>query len=128
MKKILVVFILLISGLATFSQKQTEKEVRSLLCHKWKLDHVAAGDQRLPTPPGIDNTFLELKSNGTVIAGDPGKQKKGKWSYNHKTKSLTTETGDKNIKHAIIRITKTQLVLQTVIEGIILNTVMKRND
>ena len=128
MKKISILSILFFICLATFAQKQSEKEVKSLLCHKWKLDYAKAGDERFNLPPGFGNTFLDIKSNGTVIAGDPNKQKKGNWRYDHKTKTLITETGDKSLKHEIIKITKTSLILKSTIETIQLDIVMKRVD
>ena len=128
MKKIVSISISLFICLASLAQKQSEKEVKSLLCHKWKIDYAKAGDERFPLPPGLGSTFLDIKSNGTVIAGDPNKQKQGKWRYDHKTKTLTTETGSNSLKHEIIKITKTSLVLKSTIETIQLDIVMKRVD
>jgi hypothetical protein len=128
MKKIITLSILFFSCLPTFAQKQTEKEIKGLLCHKWKLDYVMAGDQRLPKPPGIENTFLDIKTNGTLIAGELNNQKKGKWRYDHKTKTLTTETDKKILKHELKKITKTGLILKSSIEGIVLDIVMKKAD
>jgi hypothetical protein len=120
--------ILLFISASAFAQKQTEKEIKTLLCHKWKASEVKAGDQILPIPSGADINFLNIKTDGTFTAGDPNKQKKGKWRYDHKTKTLTTEAEDKVVKHEIIKITKTELRLKTTIEGIVLDINMKRTD
>ena len=128
MKRLSIFPILLFISLAPFAQKQSEKEVKNLLCHKWKLDHAKAGDERFNLPPGFGNTFLDIKSNGTVISGDPNKQKKGKWRYDHKTKTLITETEGNSLKHQLIKITKTLLILKSTIETIQLEMVMKRID
>jgi len=126
MKKISLFLILGFICLATFAQKQPEKEVKGLLCHKWKIDYAKAGDERLPLPSNFENTFLDIKSNGIVIAGDPNKQKTGKWRYDHKTKTLITETNGNTLKQEIIKITATELVLKFDFDGIPINLIMKR--
>ena len=128
MTKISLLIILFFIGPSSFAQKQTEKEVKSLLCHKWKMDYAKAGDQRLPLPSDFGNALFDIKSNGTLIAGDSNKQKKGKWRYDHKTKTLITETGDNSFKHEVIKITKTELILKSTIEAIQIDVVMKRMD
>jgi hypothetical protein len=125
MKFPLLAILLFISGSA-FAQTQTEKEIKSLLTNKWKATQVKAGDQILPIQAALETAFLDIKPNGTLIAGESTKQKNGKWRYDHKTKTLTTEMEKNTLKHEVVRISKTELVLRSVIEGIILNLSMKR--
>jgi len=110
----------------SFAQKQSEKEVKSLLCGKWKIDYAKVGDERFPLLPDFRNTFLDIKTNGTVIAGDPSKQKKGKWRYDHKTKTFTATTEKEPWIFELVKISRIELVMKKTMEGIPMVMYLKR--
>ena len=126
MKEILIFSISLFVCLASFAQKQSEKEVKGLLCHKWKIDYAKAGDERFPLPANLGNTYLDIKSNGTVVAGDPNKQKRGKWTYDHKRKTFTSTTEKEPVIFELVKISRIELVMKQTIEGIPITMYLKR--
>jgi len=126
MAKISLLAILLFTGAASMAQKQSEKEVKILLCHKWKIDYAKVGDERFPLPPDFRNTFLDIKSNGTVVAGNIDKQKKGKWRYDHKAKSFIVTAETDPWKFELIKVSQTELVMKMTEEGITMTMFLKR--
>jgi len=130
----MIKFSLLITTLfifnSSYSQVQTEKEIKDLLCHKWKADSIETSGQRIPVPPGIEETFLDLKTDGALISGDLVTLQKGKWHYDHKRTTLTIEKeSDDVLKYELIKITENELTLKfTIQEEMSITIVMKRVD
>ena len=114
----------------SYSQVQTEKEIRNLLCHKWKPDSIETREQKIPVPLGIEETFLDMKTDGILITGDLTTQQKGKWYYDHKTKTLTIEKeSDDVLKYELVKITENELTLKfTIQDEMSMTIVMKRVD
>ena len=114
----------------SYSQVQTEKEIKDLLCHKWKPDSIETSGQKIPVPDGLEETFLDLKTDGTLISGDLITEEKGKWHYDHKTKTLTIEKGNDDVlKYRLIKVKENELTLKFAIqEEMSMNIVLKRVD
>ena len=125
MKFPLLAILLFVFGSA-FSQTQTEKEVKDLLMHKWKLTHFEMNGQKSPVPAEIGDSFLDIKADGVLIEIDPSKETKAKWSYDHKTKTFTTDDEDGVKKHELIKISDTELILKSDLEGMLINLILKR--
>src|SRR6185436_10210685 len=101
MTKFPLLAILLFIGASAFAQTQTEKEIKDLLCHKWKLTHMESGGQKIPVPTEFGDSFLDFKADGTVIEIDASEEQKAKWTYDHKTKTITTEDKEGTEKYEI---------------------------
>ena len=121
----LLTILLFVFGSA-FAQTQTEKEVKDLICGKWQLTHMEMGGQKVPVPPEFAETYLEMKADGTLIEIDPSKEQKGKWSYDHKTKTLITNDEDGEKKHELIKISDTELIIKSDLDGMMVNLIMKK--
>ena len=131
MTKFLLLTILLFTGISSFAQTQTEKEVLELLSHKWKVTDVELNGEKQPAHSEFGDVFLELKADGSFIANDPGKkEQKGKWSYDHKGKTLIIigEEKQKKKKHELIKISDSDLIIKMGEDGIILTLILKRAD
>ena len=126
MTKIPLLTILLFIGASAFAQTQTEKEIKDLLCHKWKLAFVEMGDQKIPPPAEAGDSFLDFKADGSVLEIDKTGEEKAKWTYDHKTKTITTVDKDGTVKYEIIRISETELIVKATEEGMTFNLIMKR--
>ncbi len=120
MTKLPPLAIMLFIGLSAFSQTQTEKEVKSLLVHKWKATHLEEpGGQKIPVPTEMGDWFLDFKADGKIIMiDDSHKEEKGKWNYDHKTKILTVTSEKEPQKFQIRKVTGTELVIEAPEDGV----------
>ena len=135
MKKTILLILLIftiINSQAVFAQtkpqSQTEQEIKTMLCHKWKLTHMETQGERNSLPPDMGESYMLLKSDGTLIETDEGKDYQGKWAYDHKTMTLKTDDKDGVEKHKIIKITDTELIIKSKFDGMAMNMIMKRID
>ena len=99
-----------------------------MLCHKWKLITMQAGEeQKNALPPG-GNLYMLFKNDGTFIDISDGKEQPGKWIYDHKT--MTLKTGDMKATepHTIVKITTTDLIIKSDSEGSTVTMTLKRVD
>jgi len=126
MKKFPLLAIVLFLFTSSFAQTQTEKEVKDLLVHKWKLTHMEQGGQKIEVPAEFGDSFLDFKADGTITEIDSEGQEKGKWSYDHKTKTITSEVKEEKIKYDVLKITATELVMKATVEGMTMSLYMKR--
>ena len=118
--------ILLFIGASASAQTQTEKEIKDQLTHKWKVTHMEQGGQKMPLPAEFGNSFLDLKADGTVLMIDSEKTERGKWTYDHKTKTVTTVTEEETQKFEVVKISETELVIKTTMEEMTLGMYLKR--
>jgi len=118
--------ILLFIGASTFAQTQSEKETNDLLSHKWKLTFVEMGGQKIPPPAEAGDSFLDFKADGSLLQIDTTGEEKAKWTYDHKTKTITTVDKDGTEKYEIIKISETELIVKATEEGMTFNLIMKR--
>jgi hypothetical protein len=125
MKFPLLAILLFVFGSA-FSQTQTEKEVKDLLAHKWKLTHLEQGGQKMEIPAELGGSFLDFKADGTVSMIDSEKTEKGKWNYDHKTKTVTTESENEKQKFEIIKIGATELIIKGTMEEMTMTMYLKK--
>ena len=126
MTKFPLLAILLFIAASAFAQTNTEKEVKNLLAHKWKATHMEKGGQKTPLPAEAGDWYLDLKADGTLIMLDSEGQKKGKWSYNHKTKTLTTTTDLDPWNFQVVKVNATELILKATEDGVTTTGYMKR--
>jgi hypothetical protein len=66
--------------------------------------------------------------HGTLIEISEGKSYQGKWSYEHKTMSITTDDRDGIEKQKILKITADQLILKSKYNEMPMNLIWKRID
>ena len=126
MTKFPLLAILLFIGVSAFSQTQTEKEIKDLLVTKWKLTHMEQGGQKMELPAEFGESFLDFKADGTVFMIDSEKSEKGKWTYDHKTKTVSTESEDEKQKFEIIKISPTELVIKGTFEETTMTMYLKK--
>ncbi len=126
MTKFPLFIILLFIGASALAQTQTEKEVKDLLVYKWKLTHMEQGGQKIAVPAEFGESFLDFKADGTILMIDSEKQEKGKWTYDHKTKTVTTESEGEVQKFEIVKLTETELVMKGTVEEMTLGMYLKR--
>jgi len=126
MTKFPLLAILLFIGASTFAQTQTEKEIKDLLAHKWKLTHIEQAGQKMPVPPEMGDSFLDFKADGTILMIDSEKEEKGKWSYDHKTKTVTTKSEEEVQKFEVIKISETELLIKATMEEMTIGMYLKR--
>ena len=126
MKKFPLLAIVLFLFSASFAQTQTEKEVKDLLAHKWKLTHMEQGGQKMEVPAEFGDSFLDFKADGTITEIDQTGEEKGKWSYDHKTKTVTSDVKEEKVKYEILKITATELVMKATMEGMTMSLYMKK--
>jgi hypothetical protein len=114
MKKLLFLLLVLLSliSINTIGQsKWTEKEVKQMLCHKWKVNSVVMqGEQTFV----MENVYLEFLENG--VFNNSMKRNihsKDKWTYIHSTMTVTTG----GIPKKILFIDSTQLKLNSKTDG-----------
>ena len=79
-------------------------------------------------PPEMGVSYILLKSDGTLIETDEGKDYRGKWTYDHKNMTLTTDDKDGIEKHKIIKITETEFVFRSKVKDLEISMIMKRVD
>jgi len=127
MKKFPLLTIVLFLFTSLFAQTQTEKEVKDLLAHKWKATHMEEqGGQKTPIPAETGDSFLDIKADGTYIMINSKEQKEDKWSYDHKTKTLTFTDALDPWKFEVIKISDTELVMKMIEEGETMIMYLKR--
>ena len=129
MTKFTLFIILLFIGVSAFSQTQSEKEIKDLLAHKWKAMLMEQGGQKIPVPPDAGDWFLDIKADGTFTMLDLEGQKKGKWSYDHKTKNFIASNEidpSDPWKFEVLKVSETELALKVTEEGMTMKMYLKR--
>lgn len=134
-KNIVLLFALISLSVHIFAQPKqrvkTETEINALLCHKWEDEYMEVKG----TKHAMDNmhTFLTFKSDHTLIAkvfmqGKNVSNDLERWSYDHSSMTLSVDEGHRVTKFTIIKITDTELVLSTEMNGMKSNMGYKRKD
>ena len=126
MTKFPLLVILLFIGASAFAQTQTETEIKDLLVHKWKLTHMERDGKKAEIPAEFGESFLDFKADGTILMIDSEQTEKGKWKYDHKTKTITTESEEEVQKFEIIKISATELVVKGSFEEMTMTMYLKR--
>jgi len=127
MKKIFLICMISLGCYSIAHTQQTEQEVRKLLMHKWKITGMDLDGRTIPMPEEMTE-FFTFKANNIFIDNSDGKDSKGKWTYNHKTKTITTtEDGDIQL-HKIVKLTGTDLVVTAKTDEGMSNLLLKRTD
>jgi len=116
-------------GSITFAQPsktKTEQEIKSMLCHKWHLTYVEAKGKKMPAPNDTNNDFVLFKPDGTLTEMEVGKERRpGKWTYNHSDMTLKIDDADGIDVNKIVKITSTDLVLQSKFDNVLTKWIMK---
>ena len=129
MKRFSLLTIVLFLCAASFAQTQSEKEIRGMLAHKWKPTHLEEDGQKMPAPAEANDWFYDMKADGTYILLDSEGLKKGKWSYDHKTKKIIASNEIDPLdpwKFEVTKVSETELVLKVTEEGMTMKMYMKR--
>ena len=116
-----------VSGQSKVPQR-TAQDIKSMLCHKWKLTHMEANGKRMALPPEMGEATVTFKSDGTLIETDEGQKFGGKWTYFHKSMTLLIDDKDGKQKQNILKLTPTQLILKSDYKGLSMNMIMKKID
>jgi len=100
-----------------------------MLAHKWKPTHLEEGGQKIPVSADTGDWFLDIKADGTYILLDDEGQKKGKWSYDHKTKNFIARNEIDPLDpwtFEVIKVSETELILKVIEEGMTMKMYFKR--
>ena len=129
MKRFSLLTIMLFLCAASFTQTQSEKEIKGMLAHKWKPMHMETDGQKVPAPAEANDWFFDMKADGTFIMLDSDGLKKGKWSYDHKTKNFIASNEVDRLdpwKFEVVKVSETELVLNMTEGGMMMKMYMKR--
>ena len=126
MTKFPLLVILLFISASAFAQTQTEKEIKDLLVHKWKLTHMERDGKKAEIPAEFGESFLDFKADGTILMIDSEQTEKGKWKYDHNIKTITTESEEEVQKFEIIKISATELVVKGSFEEMTMTMYLKK--
>ena len=102
---------------------KTEQEVRDLLCHKWQPVSMKENGVILPIEKEDSALYIILFRDGTFVDYFEGNSPSNKWTYNHKTKTITMAHELK-----IVRIDNKELILTSKTEGVLTTLTLKRVD
>ena len=117
----------LISISVSAQTEKTEKEMKALLCHKWKVTAVQMDSVRVPAEKFKDKPmYLIFKADGTFIDStmDFKEDRNSKWVYDHATKTVKADGDIMNIE----KLTETELVISGKSEESVMKLYLKRAD
>ena len=100
--------------------KLTEQEVKTLLCHKWKLVIMEVQGEQHNVD---DDLFLTFLKDGTFIDSQDGNKPQKKWTYNHSTMTVKAVGAFK-----ILKIDDKGLKLKPIEDKEIISVTLKRVD
>lgn len=126
MKKLLLAFILSFILLNIVSAndkvtKFTEQEIKTLLCHKWKLTFLEYKGNKKEIPSKLPESHILFLPDGRLEEYEGKTKYTGTWSYNHTTKTITTIDKDGNEKHAIIELGNELFIMNGKYKGFTFN-------
>jgi len=75
-------------GQTAHSQK-SEQEVLNMLCHKWQPISLKINGEIIPTEKADSALYIIFRKDGTFIDYFEGNSPSNKWTYNHKTMTIT---------------------------------------
>lgn len=120
MKLVFIITLALFSTISStaFAQatkpQKTESEVKKSICHKWQVVSMQIQGEHVPMDAGEDLYYLTFLQNGTFIdSQDDSSPSDNKWTYNHKTSSITTG----GVVKKIVLIEEKKLVLSANMDG-----------
>lgn len=87
-----------------------------------------AKGQKVELPPDMGNSFVSFKNDGTLVETDEGKDYQGRWTYDHRTMTLTTNDKDGIENQKIVKISEVELIIKSKWQEITMNLIMKRVD
>ena len=123
------ILFLLHPGFSQASFKQfSEQQIRSLLCHKWKLSFLEGMGKKVAVPESVPKLYLGFKPDGSLYEIEGKKNYSGTWTYKHATFTLTTNDQDGKENYSIENITDNLLVIKTKIKGVMVNLGMQLSD
>ena len=104
---------------------KTEQEIKTLLCKKWKITHMEAEGKRFPVPPEMSESYVTFQQDGSFTEVEEGNTFNGRWTYDHKTKTINTDDKDGKESHKVLTLTTELLILKSNFQGMNMNLVMK---
>jgi hypothetical protein len=110
-------------GQPALSEK-TEQEVKDMLCHKWQPVSVEEDGKTIPMEKEDSVIYIIFLKDGTFIDYFEGNSPSNKWTYNHKTKTVTTAHEAKKI----VSLNAKELVLMYKVDGSSSIITMRRID
>ena len=105
------------SGHAQSGLPKTEQAARVMLCTKWKIVSLEAQGKKMVVQPGMGETYMVLKPDGTFTEIEDNISYKGKWTYNHISKVLFTDDKDGKQNNRVIKLTPDKLVIYSPYQG-----------
>lgn len=124
MKKYTLLLIILFSlkGYAQTTLAQlTEQEIKTMICHKWKLSYLEGKGKKMNISDNILKLYLGFKPDGSLYEIQGKKNYSGTWTYNHDTYTIVTDDRDGKENWNIVSITDKLLVVKTKFKGILVN-------
>jgi hypothetical protein len=126
----IMVFIMLSSNAISqgHTQNESEQNIKTLLCQKWKPTKGEAQGKAFPFIPLSIKLFMIFKPDGSFKKADgDGEFDAGKWKYSHKTMTLyIDDVEDGKLIYKIVKITKEELIMTTKYEGETIKIFMSR--
>ena len=126
MKRTFILILAVICSSTAIAQIPTVEEIKTLLSHKWKFSEWSMGEQKLPPSQKMFNSFLDLKSDGTLVRTEDGQEVHGKWSFENRYLVFKIDGKKKSEKNKLVNITDTELIFRTTEDGIFMTLVYKR--
>lgn len=114
------------TGAQNLSKLPDEAQVLSLLCHQWNLTYIEGKGKKFNVPGNTPQLHLEFNKDGSLNESAGKKSFKGKWSYNHSTRTITTDDQDGKEAYTLVNISDAELVIRNKIKGIEVNLGLQR--
>lgn len=123
MRLVFIGFLLLVSShKVAFSNDAlgnlSETQIKSLLCHKWKLTLIEAKGKKATIPASSPEITLKFLDNGQLEETAGKEFYKGTWTYNHSKYTVTTTDKDGKENHVLVDLTNDYLKMKTKFMGI----------
>ena len=106
----------------------SEQQVKTMLCHKWKLTYLEYKGKKKDIPTNVPESFIGFLADGTLYQTEGKMKYTGTWTYNHATKTVTTIDKDGTEKHTIVDLGKDLFVMNGKYKGFVFNMGLKKAD
>ena len=95
----------------------SEQQIKTLFCHKWKLNYLEFKGKRKEIPSSLPESILVFLNDGKLEQYEGKTKYTGTWTYNHSTKTITTIDKDGTEKYIIEEVGNELFVMSSKIKG-----------
>ncbi|MDB5228521.1 MAG: Lipocalin-like protein [Bacteroidota bacterium] len=117
----LILFLLQKGYAQTTLAQLTEQEIKTMICHQWKLSYLEGKGKHINVPESVLKLYLGFKPDGSLYEIQGKKNYSGTWTYKHATYTIITDDQDGKENWDIVSITDKLLVVKTKFKGILVN-------